>query len=297
VEIKIKQIDAFADSPFGGNPAGVVTEAENLRDELKQKIAREMNLSETAFISKSDKADFKVQFFTPAAEVDLCGHATIASFHALHEEGRLDQSKRVFYQETKAGVLPVELCSINGDQVYMMTQAVPRFEDLGIGKDEIAAIFGVEMDDIMDLPILKVSTGIWWLVFGVKKLEKLMKMSPNMMAIKDFSRKHKLVGIIPFSMETMDPGCHYHIRAFAPYVGVDEDPVCGTCNGCVTSYIALQGLVPFKTEVDLVGEEGSEVKRPGKIYVHVEKKDGQVSVIKVGGTAFTILKGIMNVSK
>lgn len=297
MEIKIKQVDAFASIPFGGNPAGVVTNAEALSDELKQKIAREMNLSETAFISESDKADFKVQFFTPGAEVDLCGHATIATFHALHEEGRLDPGKKIFYQETKAGILPVELCQINGEEVYMMTQAVPRFEDFGIGKDEIAAMFYLEPDDIMDLPILSVSTGIWWLVFGVKKLDKLMKMAPNMSAIKEFSRKHKLVGIIPFSMETLDPGCSYHIRAFAPYVGVDEDPVCGTCNGCVSSYIALQKLIQFDKEIDLVGEEGFEVKRPGKVYVHVEKQDDQVSLVKVGGTAFTVLQGMMQVTK
>ena len=297
MEIKIKQIDAFTSIPFGGNPAGVVTNADNLSDELKQKIAREMNLSETAFISKSDKADFKVQFFTPNAEVDLCGHATIASFHALHEEGSLDVGKRIFYQETKAGVLPVELCQINGDDIYMMTQAVPRFEELGSGKDEIASMFGLKPDDILDLPILKVSTGIWWLVFGVKNLDKLMKIAPNIMAIKEFSRKHKLVGIIPFCMETMDPGCHYHIRAFAPYVGVDEDPVCGTCNGCVTSYMALQNLIQFEKETDLVGEEGNEVKRPGKVYVHVEKQDGQVSEVKVGGSAFTVLLGTMRVAK
>jgi len=297
MEIRIKQIDAFTDVPFGGNPAGVVTDADDLSDEQKQKIAREMNLSETAFISKSDKADFKVQFFTPSAEVDLCGHATIASFHGLHEGGRLGHDRGVFCQETKAGVLPVEVCRINGNQVFMMTQAVPRFENLGVTREEIAAMFHLEPDNLLDLPVMNVSTGIWWLVFGVKKLDKLMKMAPNIAAIKDFSRKHKLVGIIPFCMETMNPECHYHIRAFAPYVGVDEDPVCGTCNGCAASYMALHNLIKFESETDLIGEEGAEVKRPGKVYVHVEKKDGQVSKVKVGGMAFTVLEGIMKVTK
>ena len=113
MEIKIKQVDAFTDIPFGGNPAGVVTDAAGLSDELKQKIAREMNLSETAFVSPSKVADFKVQFFTPRFEVDLCGHATIGTFSALYEEGKLPADKSIFYQETKAGVLPVELTSIN----------------------------------------------------------------------------------------------------------------------------------------------------------------------------------------
>ena len=80
-------------------------------------------------------------------------------------------------------------------------------------------------------------------------------------------------------------------------MGVDEDPVCGTCNGCVTSYMALHNLIGFENETDLIGEEGAEVKRPGKVYVHVEKKNGKVSNVKVGGTAFTVLKGIMRVTK
>lgn len=297
MEIKIKQIDAFTDMPFGGNPAGVVTDADGLSDELMQKIAKEMNLSETAFVSKSDKADFKVQFFTPNAEVDLCGHATIASFHALHEEGRLDKSKKVFFQETKAGVLPVEVSESNGETVLMMTQAVPSFEAFDGSREEIAVMFGLEAEDMMDLPVMKVSTGIWWLVFGVRRLEKLMKMRPNFRAAEELSRKHRLVGIIPFCMETLNPECHYHIRAFAPYVGVDEDPVCGTCNGCVSAYMALHNLIRIDSEVHLVGEEGNELKRPGKIYVHVGKKDGKVSTVKVGGTAFTVLQGTMKVVK
>ncbi|HWQ30712.1 MAG TPA: PhzF family phenazine biosynthesis protein [Negativicutes bacterium] len=297
MEIKIKQVDAFTSIPFGGNPAGVVTDANALSDEQKQKIAREMNLSETAFVSKSDKADFRVQFFTPGAEVDLCGHATIATFHTLYEEGRLDPSKKIFHQETGAGVLPVELCNIDREKVYMMTQAVPCFEDPGIDIGELSAMFGLVPEDIMELPVLKVSTGIWWLVFGMKKLDKLMKMIPNMAAVKEFSRKHKLVGIIPFTPETLDPVCSYHIRAFAPYVGVDEDPVCGTCNGCVSSYIADQGLIQFEREMDLVGEEGFEVKRPGKVYAHLEKQNGKVAVVKIGGSAFTVLEGTMRVAK
>jgi len=155
--VRVKQVDAFTKIPFGGNPAGVVTEADVLDDELKQKIAREMNLSETAFVSKSDVADFKVQFFTPKSEVDLCGHATIGTFSALYEEGRLDTNKTVYYQETKAGVLPVELMEINGENIFMMTQVVPKFEEVRADREEIAKLFGLEKQDLTDLPVMKVS--------------------------------------------------------------------------------------------------------------------------------------------
>lgn len=235
--VNIKQVDAFTTIPFGGNPAGVVTDASQISDDEKQKIAREMNLSETAFVSHSDVADFKVQFFTPRFEVDLCGHATIATFSALYEENKLDLSKTAFTQETKAGVLPIELISINNQKVFMMTQPLPKFEPFEMDKKSIAKLIGLNEGDLLDLPSMKVSTGLWWLVVGVRSLEKLMDLKPDLKAIEEISEKHRLIGITPFCLETLSEGKDYHMRAIAPIVGVAEDPVCGTGNGSVSSYI------------------------------------------------------------
>jgi PhzF family phenazine biosynthesis protein len=291
MKVKIKQIDAFTTEAFGGNPAGVVTCADGLDDAAKQQIAKEMNLSETAFVSKSDKADFKVQFFTPKFEVDLCGHATIGTFWTLYDEGRLDSSKSVYYQETKAGVLPVELTEFKGRKVFMMTQAKPRFETLDISKDLAAEMLGVNPKDLMDTPIQKVSTGIWWLVVGVKSLEVLSKAVPNLVLADKISREYDLVGITPFCMEAFDPGCSYHIRAIAPAVGIAEDPVCGTGNGCVASYIVHHRLVEQSENVSLIGEEGMEVQRPGSVYINIASKGTEIEAVEVGGTAVTVLEG------
>lgn len=291
MEIKIKQVDAFTDIPFGGNPAGVVTDAAGLSDELKQKIAREMNLSETAFVSPSKVADFKVQFFTPRFEVDLCGHATIGTFSALYEEGKLPADKSIFYQETKAGALPVELTSINNEKVFMMTQALPKFENIELSKSEVAGLIGLDEDDLMDLPAMRVNTGIWWLVFGVKKLYKLMNAKPDLNTIESLSEKYNFVGITPFCLEALDPKYDYHLRAIAPYAGVAEDPVCGTGNGCVSSYIVQNGLIKCEGTVNLIAEEGQEVNRPGCVYASISKKEGKISRVQIGGTAVTILQG------
>lgn len=291
--VNIKQVDAFTTIPFGGNPAGVVTDASHLTDDEKQKVAREMNLSETAFVSTSDVADFKVQFFTPKSEVDLCGHATIGTFSALYEEKKLDSSKNIFTQETKAGVLPVELADINGEKVFMMTQPVPKFEDIGLDKKVIAELIGLEGDDLMDISPKKVNTGIWWLVFGVKSLDKLMNTNPDLKAIEEISRKYNLVGITPFCLETLDKNYSYHIRAIAPLVGIAEDPVCGTGNGCVASYIIHNNQIECKDNINLVGEEGMEVSRPGCVYVSISKENNEISEIKIGGSAVTVLDGKM----
>ena len=296
MEIKIKQVDAFTGIPFGGNPAGVVTDAAGLSDELKQKIAREMNLSETAFVSPSKAADFKVQFFTPRFEVDSCGHATIGTFSALHKEGKLPSDKNIFYQETKAGILPVELTSINNEKVFMMTQALPKFENIDLSKSEIAGLLGLSKDDLMDTPDLMVNTGIWWLVFGVKTLDKLMNAKPDLKTIERISEQYNIVGITPFCLEALDPKYDYHLRAIAPFVGVAEDPVCGTGNGCVSSYIVQNGLVKCDDTVNMIGEEGQEVNRPGCVYASISKKEGEISRVQIGGTAVTILQGVIKIT-
>lgn len=271
----------------------MVTNADDLSDELKQKIAREMNLSETAFVSTSEVADFKVQFFTPRIEVDLCGHATIGAFTALYEEGKLDPNKNIFFQETKAGVLPVELTDINGENVFMMTQSIPQFESVDLSKDEISELVGLNKDDLMDIPAMKVSTGLWYLVFGVKKLDKVMKIKPDLKAIESISRKYNLIGISPFCLEVLDQKYDYHLRVFSPLAGVAEDPVCGTGNGSVASYIIENGLLKCDEYLDMTGEEGQEVGRPGCVHVSIFKQRGEINRVKVGGAAVSVLEGII----
>ncbi|GAB6280259.1 MAG: PhzF family phenazine biosynthesis protein [Thermovirga sp.] len=291
--IQIKQVDAFTEMPFGGNPAGVVTEACSLSGERMQMIAREMNLSETAFVTPSDKADFRVRFFTPGSEVDLCGHATIGSFHALHEEGRLDSGRSVFTQETKAGVLEVERSFVDGRPVFMMTQAKPRFEDIGASRGEIAGLLRVDESELLDAAPLNVSTGLWWFVVGLKRLETIRNLKPDFTAMSDFSERHDLGGMIPFCLQALDPEAALHMRAFAPFAGINEDPVCGTGNGCAGAFIGHHRLVKFDDEIDLVSEAGYEVHRPGRVFISLRREAGEVSRVKVGGSAVTILEGKM----
>ena len=131
-KIKIYQVDSFTTHLFGGNPAGVVTEATGLTPFEMQKIAREMNCSETAFVtsSQSCEADFNVRFFTPTEEVNLCGHATIATFFVLATEGKIKLStpEVILYQETKAGILPVSIASDTTGKILRIVMGhYPKF--------------------------------------------------------------------------------------------------------------------------------------------------------------------------
>lgn len=289
-KIKIKQVDAFTSIPFGGNPAGVVTDANNISDDIKQKIAREMNLSETAFVSKSNVADFKVQFFTPNFEVDLCGHATIATFDTLYKEGKLDLINDKIYQETKAGILPIEITDRDDKKVFMMTQVNPKYKNLDSLRNEVANMIGLKSEDLLPYPVEYVNTGLGWLVFGVKDLSTLENISPNLNEISKLSEENHVAGISLFTLETFDKDCSYHIRSIAPYCGVAEDPVCGTGNGCVSSYIVHNKIINGD-KLYLVGEQGNFVNRPGKVYVEIESENDKVVDIKIGGEAIAVLEG------
>lgn len=106
METTVYTLTAFSKAVNGGNPAGVVLDADFLSEHEMQKIAAEVGFSETAFVQKSENADFKLRFFTPCAEVDLCGHATVAAFYLLAYKGLIEVGE--YSQETKAGILKVE---------------------------------------------------------------------------------------------------------------------------------------------------------------------------------------------
>ena len=138
--IPVYTINAFAKLPGGGNPAGIVLDADVLSESEMQQIAATVGFSETAFVSKSDIADLRVRFFTPVNEVNLCGHATIGLFTLLLQMKRLEPG--TYKQETKAGVLPVE---IRPDGTALMTQNPPVFAEI-ISKEEIADSLGIAFD-------------------------------------------------------------------------------------------------------------------------------------------------------
>ena len=130
MEINIFQVDAFSSKPFGGNPAGVVPDAKWLKESDMQKIANEMNLSETAFVIQRDDNLFKIKFYTPLCEIDLCGHATIATFYTLAEQGYIkpiESGIKKVFMETNIGRLPVEIEFFNNlPEHIVMEQGEPK---------------------------------------------------------------------------------------------------------------------------------------------------------------------------
>ncbi|MDF2548633.1 MAG: hypothetical protein K0R93_3531 [Anaerosolibacter sp.] len=297
----IYQVDAFTNKRFGGNPAGVVPDAYGLTDQQMLKIAREMNLSETAFLIpiKNGDADYEVRFFTPEQEVDLCGHATIGAFYALAEKGYMEIKESIFTikQKTKAGILPVEI-HFQKDKIHkiMMTQARPEFLFQITDFQELAEIFGIEGNQIgIENHVLYpqgVSTGLPDLMMPVKSLDVLKKLNPNKEKLIDFSNRHGLIGVHAFTLEAEESGSSLACRNFAPAVGIDEEAATGTSNGALGAFLIHHNIFAFEDGMSIICEQGYYMDRPSKIMVKLEGTKEDFSV-KVGGQAVITLEGVM----
>jgi trans-2,3-dihydro-3-hydroxyanthranilate isomerase len=297
----LKLIDAFTETPFTGNPAGVVLEADGLSDTQMQAIAREVHASETAFVCAGGGADpFRVRFFTPTDEVDLCGHATIATFHALVWEGRIPlmDGELVVHQEANVGVLPLRLRIEEGrlDRV-LMGQQPPSCDPFRQDLSRLAGPLGVPLEaletgDREIGPPVTVSTGLSCLHVALPDLASVRDARPTFRDLAELSLSLGVTTVQILTLETEQKDTYAHVRTFAPAVGVDEDPVTGTAAGSLGGYLAFINFLPDgEARRAFRVEQGAEVGRPGLIEVELQLIGTSVVETWVGGRAVAALEG------
>ena len=286
-KLKIYQIDSFTDRPFSGNPAGV-TFAHGLSREEMQSVAKEMNLSETAFLSDSDKANFKLQWFTPTTEVELCGHATIASLHFLKEKKvpfrRYANGREPVKFETLSGIIK---CLIDGNTYFMQ---IPLFEmeEFDKCKQELISALGIHPAMLDDkIPFIQLSNKNVYIY--IKELTDLHSLNPDFNVLKELSLKNNLGGIAVFTRETVEKDNFAHSRYFTPSHGINEDPVTGSTNGPLLPVLKKLGFIKdSENEIVLTFEQGDVLGRRGRVGVsyHPDKNE-----LYISGNAVTVLKG------
>ncbi|BEP30003.1 PhzF family phenazine biosynthesis protein [Helicovermis profundi] len=278
MEKKHYTVSAFTFDKSGGNLAGVVLDSDDLADEEMQKIAKQLNFSETAFVLKSDVSDFKVRFFTPNSEVDLCGHATIATFHLLKHLKLIGSGN--FTQETKAGVLKIK---IENDLILMEQNSPKFFDKLNCEYTEkIVSSLNIKKEDLDDkYPLQIVSTGLKDILIPVKNNEVLNSIKPNFSQIKSISSKLDAVGYHVFSTSVKDDISAY-CRNFAPLYDIDEESATGTSNGALSAYL-------YKYEGEKVNEykfiQGVSMNNTSLILGKIISDKGNISGVWVGGYA------------
>ncbi|MGB1288975.1 MAG: PhzF family phenazine biosynthesis protein, partial [Aggregatilineales bacterium] len=293
LEFPFMQVDAFTTQALAGNPCAIVFAADTLTDAQMQQIALEMNLSETAFVLKSDKADFRARYFTPAAEIPLAGHPTIATIHALLERDdiQFSGSQHTIQLELQAGVIPVDIVR-EDDRVHItMTQNRPQFLNT-YDPAEIMPAMGLTPDDVLaGYPIQTVSTGTPHLMIPLNSLDTLKRVAINAALYRPLREKHDFFGGPHlFCLEGITPEGTTFARHPNIPPGVHEDPFTGSSTGSMASYLWHYGLLEDPV---FIAEQGHWMNRPGIAQVEIIGARDNIEAVRVGGEAVTIVRGTL----
>ena len=312
-EYRFLQADVFTDRAFAGNPLAIVTDADGLSGEEMQRIAAEMNLSETAFVLRPTdvQALCRLRIFTPNTELPLAGHPVVGTFFVLARRGELGLGEALrdigtgvhrIHQECGAGVLPVDVRVVGGavEQV-VMTQSPPRFFAELDDRGALAACLGLGVDEVLpdDRPAQVVSTALPQLMVPVRSLRSIERLELDSMAARALLNREDVGSdcMMVFSTECVDDTHAAHARMFAPGLGVTEDPATGSAAGALGAWLVRHALVesPDQGPVRMVIEQGYEMGRPSSIHVEVERDGGQPSLVRVGGQAVEVAEGVIRV--
>lgn len=269
-------VDAFTSQPFGGNPAGVVLlDGDSFpAEELMLQIAAELRYSETAFVKRDSDSQYTVRYFTPKTEVELCGHATIATFSLLY---KLQLVKGECICHTKAGDLNIRV----GEKV-LMQMATPRIVDTITDSEEIYQAI-VVTDYQPTLPVQIAYSGLPDIMIPLRDVSMLQSLKPDMEAITAITRKYDAVSFHVFAFA--GDGHTAHVRDFAPLYDIPEESATGTANAALTHYLQKNGCIPSTGDFSFL--QGEAMGRPSVVATRVAP-DG---IIYVGGAATIVANG------
>lgn len=295
------QLDVFTRTPLAGNPLAVFPEAAGLDERTMQALAREMNLSETTFVTASRVATRRVRIFTPAAEVPLAGHPTIGTWWLLAELGvphglPRDGTGRVT-QETGRGVLPVDVTMAGGRPTEVtMTQARPEYGGTVEDRAALAAALGGDAGLLADDPPPQVvSTAMPQLIAPIRSREHLAALPTGGTGggLAELLRRLGTDCAMLYVPGRDDGGDVAWCRMFAPGLGVPEDPATGSAAGALGAYLASHGrLAARDRRASLTVHQGIEIGRPSRIHVTVRTgAAGEVDEVRVGGPAVRVIEG------
>ncbi|WP_068783631.1 PhzF family phenazine biosynthesis protein [Paenibacillus phocaensis] len=284
---KVLHYDAFSSIANKGNPAGVVLNADHLSDEGMQSIAKAVGSNETVFVVKSDHADYRLRYFTPGHEINLCGHATVGSMYCMKSMGIISDTKDEVTIETNVGILPIRFETREEDLFVTMKQDEPQFMPFQGSVDALARSMGIPVDEIdHTLPIVYGSTGTWTLLVHVKSLDSYWKMNPNNKEFPNILVEKPKTSVHPFSIQNSGDKVVMHARHFSsPYSGTVEDAVTGTASGVMGAYY-LTFLNREIDHIDFMVEQGQEINRDGKVYVSVKRTPQGMDVFVSGTGVF-----------
>lgn len=287
-------VDAFTRRAGDGNRAGIVPEADEMDETAMQVAARAVAASETAFLlTPRGGADLRLRYFTPSAEIEFCGHDTVATFHWLAEKGKL-RVPGTYRLETAVGVLDVELERDGaGCRVWFAT---PRREwgPSPIASPELMRLLeGTAGMLDPELPVRRCGAQI---IVPLLRRADLWAMAPRWDELQAAGLAHGVRGFYVFTRDAADSTHITQGRYFAPAVGVREDPATGSASGPLAEYLAEHGVLslpPAGGRGRACAEQGDAMGKPGRVHLEVTGTPDHIERVRVGGTAVTVMEGTL----
>ncbi|HZG77651.1 MAG TPA: PhzF family phenazine biosynthesis protein [Paenibacillus sp.] len=286
-------VDVFAESKYAGNPLAVFLDADELSPQEMQRIAKEINYSETTFVARGPEPDgaYRVRIFTPEAEIPFAGHPTLGTAYVLQRVKRPTADPRM---TLRLGVGPIDVTLEYEDggaepKTLWMRQPQPEAGPEA-PKRTIADVLGLDVGDLDEqLPIQEVSTGLPSLIVPVRSLQALKRAKPSREKLLRFAEEGGAKVVLAFAREALEPGNDLHVRVFAEALGIPEDPATGSANGALAGYLLLHRV--YGDRFALAAEQGYAVGRPSRLSLRGERADDGAHAVVVGGRCFLVARG------
>lgn len=284
-------VDAFTSRALAGNACAVFFDSDDMSDETMLAVAREMNLSESAFVRRSQRADVGARYFTPAEEIPLAGHPTIATLTALVASGRLpfEGGQKTLTLELPAGIIPIQLDGSDGTlERVTMTQPAPRFLRT-YEPERVLPVFGLDAGDLLSgYPVQTVSTGTPQLMIPLRDQAALRRARIDHTAYQALRAGADFFSPHLFVLGGVTPEGGSFARHFSTPPDAVEDPVTGSATGAMAAYLWHHGLLDEPT---FVAEQGHWMGRPGQVYVERLGPREEIHGVRIGGSAVVVARG------
>ena len=285
--VAFKQVDVFTSQAFKGNPVAVIMDASTLTSEQMQEIANWTNLSETTFVlpATDSQADYQVRIFTPANELPFAGHPTIGTAYALLEAGLVTAKEGKLIQQCGAGLVTLTVSGLNHISFELPQPKITPLD--GSQTEKLAKILKCQIDIQWNAALVDV--GARWIVLQAVNADAVLAAQPDFAALKQHDLEMKVGGATIYGFyENNDEQKRIEVRSFAPSIGINEDPVCGSGNGSVASFIRYHGILPAENDV-VLSSQGQALGRDGQLQLNLYQDK-----ILVGGSAVTCIDGTIS---
>jgi len=288
-------VDVFAESKFAGNQLAVVLDASSLSDIEMQKIAKEMNYSETSFVlsTRKRKGGYDVRIFTPREEVPFAGHPTLGTAYVIQRTIIRSPVESVVLN-LKVGQVPVSLnYKGKAPDLLWMKQIQPTFGRTELPRQSVSEMLSLD-ENLIDskFPVEEVSTGLPHIIVPMKSLDAVKKAKVNKEKYFEFINDKTAKAVLIFCTETYDKANQINARQFADYYGVPEDPATGSGNGCLAAYLVKHRYFGSDKIDNVRVEQGYEIGRPSLLFLKATETGVGIDVW-VGGRAVMVAKGIL----